>query len=73
MTTPSADTSKYPTVPGWYCIVFTLENGERDYGPIYQFEDGAWFDETGDEVESLYDPFLGVRVATSAADDYVRQ
>ena len=68
---PSAD--KYPTEPGWYCIVFNLENGERDYGPIYQFEDGGWFDESGEQIESFYDPLLGIRVSVESADDYVRQ
>lgn len=65
--------NNYPTVPGWYCIVFILENGERDFGPIYEFVGGAWFDESGDEVEAFYDPCLCVRVSTDGADDYVPQ
>ena len=69
----SADRSKYPTAPGWYCIVFLLDGDERDYGPIYEFADGGWFDESGEQIESFYDPLLGLRVSVEAADDYVRQ
>lgn len=71
--TSGADTSKYPTAPGWYCIVFLLDHDERDYGPIYEFADGGWFDESGEQIESFYDPLLGMLVSVEAADDYVRQ
>lgn len=58
---------------GWYVVGFENLDGTPDYGPIYHYDgEGYWTDESGEEVESLFDPILQLRVATDAADFYVR-
>jgi len=58
---------------GWYVIGFDKLDGTPDYGPIYRYHgEGCWSDESGEEIERLYDPILQTYVATDAADFYVR-
>ena len=58
---------------GWYVVGFDLLDGQPDYGPIYHYHgDGFWTDESGEEIESIWDPICQTRVATDAADFYVR-
>jgi hypothetical protein len=58
---------------GWYVIGFERMDGTPDYGPIYRYDgDGYWADESGEEIERLWDPILQTYVATDAADFYVR-
>lgn len=58
---------------GWYVIGFDMLDGTPDYGPIFQYNgEGYWTDESGEEVETIWDPVLQDRVATDAADFYVR-
>jgi hypothetical protein len=62
--------------PGWYCIGFEGESGEIDWvgAPIYHYiGDDQWEDDDGSDVESFFDPLLQLRVATDAADAYLRQ
>ncbi|WP_063640280.1 hypothetical protein [Achromobacter insolitus] len=69
---------QYPTEPGWYCLGFDRLDPhlQADIGPsmegIYHFTGEHWLDESGDLVEGVYDPELGVDVSMSAADYYVR-
>ena len=69
---------QYPTDPGWYCLGFDRLDAQlqADIGPcmegIYQYTGQHWLDESGDPVECIYDPVLGVDVSMSAADYYVR-
>lgn len=65
----------YPTKSGWYCIVMLDDGNEPDFGPIYYFdaETCVWVNEDNDEVDSVYDPFLGCEVSIDGADGYVPQ
>lgn len=69
----------YPTEPGWYCLGFDRvdRNIQADIGPhmegIYQFTGELWLEESGEPVDRIYDPSIGMFVAMSAADYYVRQ
>lgn len=59
--------------PGWYVIGFENIDGTPAYGPIYRYHsENYWSDESGEEIETLFDPVLQLRVATNAADFYVR-
>lgn len=59
--------------PGWYVIGFDLIDGTPDYGPIYQYHgEDYWTDESGEEVESIWDPICQAHVETGGADFYVR-
>lgn len=63
-------------VPGWYAIGFQGEDGQINWGaaPIYRYVgDGEWVDEEESPIDSFYDPFLQLRVATNAADAYLPQ
>lgn len=76
METPFVITEPAALTPGWYCIGFKDEFGNIDWGgaPIYRYlGDGCWEDESGESVDSFWDTFLQVYVATNAADAYLRQ
>lgn len=67
----SMNSAKTARENGWYCIVMVEQSGERDYGPIWKYEDGCWFDEYGDERTSIWCPVLQQQVPIDAADDFV--
>jgi len=65
--------------PGkWYACAFASMEDEAiiEWGnaTIAKYEgDGYWSDESGEEVDSLWDPILQARVAMDAADAYAQQ
>jgi hypothetical protein len=63
-------TSTAPTEPGWYYVGM---DGDQNCGPILQFEDGAWFDEEGEEVDRLWCADLQVYTSVNGADFWIRQ
>lgn len=59
---------------GWYCIGFLDDDEVMQWGEIIEYVgDGRWFNEVGDEVESLWDSFLRMPIGTDAADAYQPQ
>lgn len=63
-------------MPGWYAIGFADESGHIDLcGAVLakHIGDGQWENESGDPIESFYDPTLNLSVATNAADAYLPQ
>lgn len=76
METPAVITDVAELTPGWYCVGFADESGNIDWGgtPIYHYlGESCWEDDAGESVESFWDTFLQVNVATNAADGYLRQ
>jgi len=65
----------------WYACGFQTFDTDApgvviDWGgaAIYRYDgEGCWSDESGEEVTSLFDPFLQARVAMHAADAYMVQ
>lgn len=62
-----------PTRDGWYVTAWKQEDGEFEFGIFVQVEDGEFYDEDGEALESIFDPTLQIRVAPGAADAYVPQ
>lgn len=66
-----------PTHDGWYVTAWNMgengESGEWSFGIFVQVEDGEFYDEDGELLESIFDPVLQIHVAADAADAYVPQ
>ena len=63
-------TNTHPTKPGWYYVGL---DGDDNNGPILQLEDGAWFNEEGEEVDRLWIADLGLYTSVKGADFWIKQ
>jgi hypothetical protein len=58
----------------WYCVGFEDFTGEMRYGELIRYDgDGCFSDDSGEPIDSLYDPLIQMYVAMDSADEYVRQ
>ena len=58
----------------WYAVGWKQDDGRMDYQQIIRYEgDGCWSDDDGEEVTSLFDPILQLRIGVDGADDYALQ
>lgn len=62
-----------PTKNGWYVTAWKLMNDEWEFGIFVQLEDGEFFSEDDEPLESIFDPVLQIQVAPGAADAYIPQ
>ena len=63
-------TNSHPTESGWYYVGM---EGDEMCGPILQLEDGAWFDEDGEEVVRIFDASTQGYASPKGADYWIRQ
>lgn len=63
-------TTTCPTENGWYYVSM---DGDVSSGPILQLEDGAWFDEEGEEVVRAWDASVQDYGSPNGAAFWVRQ
>ena len=61
--------------PGkWYVVGWQRDDGSMQWDQFIQYQGEGYFnDDDGNEVESLFDPNLQMRVAVDAADAYQEQ
>lgn len=62
-----------PTANGFYVTAWKQMDGEWDFGIFVELIDGEFYDEDGDQLESIFDPVLQIRCSPGAADAYIPQ